>query len=369
MITIENTCNSAKVYAEFLDSGTEGLIRALCGNPISKGSSIRIMPDAHDGKGCAVGTTMTIRDCIAPGLVGVDIGCGMLAVRFRAKRLELQKLDKLIWDSIPSGKNVRNAPHHFAERASLDTLHCLRHVQKDKALCAVGTLGGGNHFIEVDKTQNGDFWLIIHSGSRRLGVEVASFYQNEAFHQCPEGTSFELAYATGSLMDDYLHDMRITQAFAELNRRAIANDIIKGMKLDVEEIISTIHNYIDLDSMILRKGAVSAKAGEKLIIPMNMRDGCLLCIGKGNQDWNESAPHGAGRLMSRTDARSSFTLSQYKKEMKGIYTTSVNRNTLDESPMAYKPMESIVRQIEPTVTILERTKPIYNFKSSEEVKA
>ncbi|MEJ5196306.1 RtcB family protein [Faecalibacterium sp. 7] len=233
----------------------------------------------------------------------------MLAVRFRAKRLELQKLDKLIWDSIPSGKSARNAPHHFAERASLDSLHCLHHVQKDKALCAVGTLGGGNHFIEVDKTQNGDFWLIIHSGSRRLGVKVASFYQNEAFHQCPEETPFELAYATGSLMDDYLHDMRITQAFAELNRRAIANDIIKGIKLDVEETISTIHNYIDLDSMILRKGAVSAKEGEKLIIPMNMRDGCLLCIGKGNQDWNESAPHGAGRLMSRAAARSSFTLS------------------------------------------------------------
>lgn len=269
----------------------------------------------------------------------------MLAVRLRAKRLELQKLDKLIWDSIPSGKSARNAPHHFAERASLDSLHCLHHVQKDKALCAVGTLGGGNHFIEVDKTQNGDFWLIIHSGSRRLGVKVASFYQNEAFHQCPEETPFELAYATGSLMDDYLHDMRITQAFAELNRRAIANDIIKGIKLDVEETISTIHNYIDLDSMILRKGAVSAKEGEKLIIPMNMWDGCLLCIGKGNQDWNESAPHGAGRLMSRAAARSSFTLSQYKKEMKGIYTTSVNRNTLDESPMAYKPMESIAKRV------------------------
>ena len=211
------------------------------------------------------------------------------------------------------------------------------------------------------------YWLIIHSGSRRLGVEVASFYQSEAFQQCPEGTPFELAYATESLMDDYLHDMKITQAFAELNRRAIANDIVKGMKLDVEETISTIHNYIDLDSMILRKGAVSAKAGEKLVIPMNMRDGCLICVGKGNPEWNESAPHGAGRLMSRADARNSFTLSQYKKEMKGIYTSSVDRNTLDESPMAYKPMETILRQIEPTVKIVERTKPIYNFKASEEI--
>ena len=367
MITIQNTYNSASVYAEALDPGAEGLIRALCGSPISKGSSIRIMPDVHAGKGCAVGTTMTIKDRVAPGLVGVDIGCGMLAVKFHAKRLELQKLDKLVHDKIPAGKQVRTAPHHFAEQTNLDELLCLHHVQKDKALCAVGTLGGGNHFIEVDKAEDGAFWLIIHSGSRRLGVEVASFYQNEAFHQCPEGTPFELAYAMGSMMDDYLHDMAITQAFAELNRRAIANDIIKGMKLDVEETLSTIHNYIDLDSMILRKGAVSAKAGEKLVIPMNMRDGCLLCIGKGNPEWNESAPHGAGRLMSRADAQNSFTLSQYKKEMQGIYTSSVNRNTLDESPMAYKPVEAILRQIEPTVEIAARTKPIYNFKASEEI--
>mgnify|MGYP003200148329 FL=1 len=367
MITIQNTYNSALVYAETLDSGAEGLIRALCGSLISKGSSIRIMPDVHAGKGCAVGTTMTIKDCVAPGLVGVDIGCGMLAVKFHAKRLELQKLDKLIHDKIPAGKQVRSVPHHFAEQANLDELLCLRHVQKDKALCAVGTLGGGNHFIEVDKAADGAYWLIIHSGSRRLGVEVASFYQSEAFQQCPAGTPFELAYVTESLMDDYLHDMKITQAFAELNRRAIANDIVKGMKLDVEETISTIHNYIDLDSMILRKGAVSAKAGEKLVIPMNMRDGCLICVGKGNPEWNESAPHGAGRLMSRADARNSFTLSQYKKEMKGIYTSSVDRNTLDESPMAYKPMESILRHVEPTVEIVERTKPIYNFKASEEI--
>lgn len=367
MITIQNTYNSALVYAETLDSGAEGLIRALCGSPISKGSSIRIMPDVHAGKGCAVGTTMTIKDCVAPGLVGVDIGCGMLAVKFHAKRLELQKLDKLIHDKIPAGKQVRSVPHHFAEQAYLDELLCLRHVQKDKALCAVGTLGGGNHFIEVDKAADGAYWLIIHSGSRRLGVEVASFYQNEAFHQCPEGTPFELAYATESLKDDYLHDMKIMQAFAELNRRAIANDIVKSMKLDVEETISTIHNYIDLDSMILRKGAVSAKAGEKLVIPMNMRDGCLICVGKGNPEWNESAPHGAGRLMSRADARNSFTLSQYKKEMQGVYTSSVNRNTLDESPMAYKPMELILRHVEPTVEIVERTKPIYNFKASEEI--
>ena len=226
-------------------------------------------------------------------------------------------------------------------------------------------MGGGNHFIEVDKDNDGAYWLIIHSGSRKLGAEVASYYQNAAFRQCPEGTPFELAYATGGLMTDYLHDMKITQTFADLNRRAIVNEIVKGMKLDVEDSFSTIHNYIDMNSKILRKGAVSANAGERLMIPMNMRDGCLLCVGKGNPEWNYSAPHGAGRLMSRAEAKQSFTLSQYKKEMQGIYTTSVGRNTLDESPMAYKPMEAIISQLAPTVDIVEQLRPVFNFKAGE----
>ena len=367
MITIENSYNTAVVFADSLDSGAEGLIHALCGSPIAVGSTIRIMPDVHAGKGCAIGTTMTIRDRVAPGLVGVDIGCGMTALKFRAKRLELQKLDKLIREKIPAGRAIRTVPHRFAEQAELEELRCLRHIQKDKVLCAIGTLGGGNHFIEVDKDNDGAYWLIIHSGSRKLGVEVASYYQNTAFRQCPEGTPFELAYATGDLMTDYLHDMKITQAFADLNRRAIANEIVKGMKLDVEDSFSTIHNYIDMNSNILRKGAVSANAGERLIIPMNMRDGCLLCMGKGNPDWNCSAPHGAGRMMSRSESRQNFTVSQYKKEMKGIYTSSISRDTLDESPMAYKPMESILNQINPTVDILGYIRPVYNFKAGEEV--
>lgn len=367
MITIENKYSTAVVYADALDPGAEGLIRALCGSPVSKGSTIRIMPDVHAGKGCAVGTTMTIPDCVAPGLVGVDIGCGMTVLKFRAKRLELQKLDKLIHEKVPAGRAIRSTPHRFAAQTELEELRCLRHVQRDKALCAIGTLGGGNHFIELDQGGDGAYWLIIHSGSRRLGVEVASYYQNEAFRQCPEDTPFELAYATGDLLTDYLHDMRITQEFADLNRRAIADEIVKGMKLDVADAFSTIHNYIDTDAMILRKGAVSAKAGERLIIPMNMRDGCLLCVGKGNLDWNCSAPHGAGRLMSRAASRQSFTLSQYKKAMQGIYTTSVSRETLDESPMAYKPMGTILRQIGPTVDVVEHIRPVYNFKAGDEV--
>ena len=207
---------------------------------------------------------------------------------------------------------------------------------------------------------------MIHSGSRRLGTEVAAYYQKAAFEQCPDGTPYEFAYASGALMDAYLHDLAIAQRFAELNRQAIASDLVRGMKLDIEDTFSTVHNYIDTDGMILRKGAVSAKNGERLIIPMNMRDGCLLCIGKGNPDWNESAPHGAGRLFNRAECRQSFTLSQFKKEMKGIYTTSVTRETLDESPMAYKPMDAILAQIGPTVEVTERIRPIYNFKAGEE---
>jgi RNA-splicing ligase RtcB len=366
LITIENQYNTALVYADAIDSGAEGLLRALCGSPLSQDSSIRVMPDVHAGKGCAVGTTMTIHDRVAPGLVGVDIGCGMAVLKVKGKKLELQKLDKLVHEKIPAGRSVRATPHRFAEQAELEQLRCLKHIQRDKALCAVGTLGGGNHFIELDQSEDGAYWLILHSGSRKLGVEVASYYQQEAFRQCPEGTPFELAYATGPLMEDYLHDMNIVQAFAELNRSAMADELVKGMRLDVEERFSSIHNYIDLDTMILRKGAVSAQAGEKLIIPMNMRDGCLICVGKGNPEWNCSAPHGAGRLVSRAEAKQSFTLSQYKKEMKGVYSTSIGRDTLDESPMAYKPMETILAQIEPTVEVVERINPVYNFKAGEE---
>ena len=366
MLTISGTYNTALVYADAVDPGAEGLIRALCGSPLSEGSRIRVMPDVHAGKGCAIGTTMTITDKAAPGLVGIDIGCGMSAFRVRGKRMELQKLDKLIQSAVPAGRGARSRPHRFADQIDLSTLRCVRHIQMSKALCAIGTLGGGNHFIELDRGGDGAHWLVIHSGSRRLGAEIAGFYRKEAFAQSPAGIPYELAYAAGTLMADYLHDMKLAQDFAELNRRAIADEIIRGMKWDVEDSFSTVHNYIDTDERMLRKGAVSAKAGERLIIPMNMRDGCLLCFGKGNPDWNRSAPHGAGRLMSRAEARRSFTLSQYKKEMAGVYSTSVSHDTLDESPMAYKPMSAILSQLAPTVVVTEIIRPVYNFKAGEE---
>ena len=363
MITIQNSINSAIVFSDAIDSGAEGLIRALCGSPISKDSKIRIMPDVHAGKGCAVGTTMTLSNCVAPGLVGVDIGCGMTVLRVSGKKPEMQKLDKVVHEMIPAGREIRTKAHRFADQLNLEDMLCFRHIQADKALRSVGSLGGGNHFIELDRGDDGFYWLIIHSGSRHLGAEVADHYQKAAFDCCPEGTPYELAYATGDLMAAYLHDMKIVQDYAELNRQAIAADIMKGMKWNVEDSFSTIHNYIDMEDMILRKGAVSAKQGERLIIPMNMRDGCLLCTGKGNPEWNESAPHGAGRLMNRAETKQFFTLSQFKKEMKGIYTTSIGHDTLDESPMAYKLTESIIKQIGPTVDVVERIRPVYNFKA------
>lgn len=365
LITIQNSINDAVVFSDEIDSGAEGLLRALCGSPISQNSKIRVMPDVHAGKGCAVGMTMTISDCVAPGLIGPDIGCGMTVLKVGGRRPELQKLDKTIREAIPAGCGLRTKIHRFSEEIDLKALNCSRHIQEEKAKRSVGTLGGGNHFIELDRSSDGSFWLIIHSGSRNLGAEVANFYQKAAFDSCPAGTPYELAYMTCTLMADYLHDMKIVQAYAELNRRAIASDIVKKMKWDVEDTFSTVHNYIDTECMVLRKGAVSAKCGERLIIPMNMRDGCLLCVGKGNREWNESAPHGAGRMMSRAEARQRFTLSQFKKEMDGIYSSSLNHDTIDESPMAYKPMERILAQIGPSVEVKEHIRPVYNFKAGE----
>ena len=365
LITIQNSINTAIVFSEEIDPGAEGLLRALCGSPISQNSKIRVMPDVHAGKGCAVGMTMTISGCVAPGLIGPDIGCGMTVLKVGGRRPELQKLDKTNRAAIPAGCGLRTTIHRYSEQIDLKTLNCSRHIQEEKAMRGIGTLGGGNHFIELDRSRDGSFWLIIHSGSRNLGAGVANFYQKAAFDSCPVGTPFELAYMSGTLMADYLHDIKIVQAYAELNRRAIASDIVKRMKWDVELAFSTVHNYVDTDCMVLRKGAVSARRGEQLIIPMNMRDGCLLCVGKGNREWNESAPHGAGRLMSRAEARQRFTLSQFKKEMDGIYSSTLSHDTIDESPMAYKPMEQILARIGPSVEIKELIRPVYNFKACE----
>ncbi|MBR3282197.1 MAG: RtcB family protein [Ruminococcus sp.] len=401
MIILNGKYNSAKVFTDNIEQDAIAQIIAFCSQPMSEGAQIRIMPDVHAGAGYTIGTTMTITDKVIPNLVGVDIGCGMETVRLKEKHIELQKLDKLIFEKIPSGFAIREKPHRYGEKIDLTELYCYKHIDPLRAEKSIGTLGGGNHFIEADKGEDGSIYIVIHSGSRHLGVETAKFYQNEAYRRLNKSGDKEaaeliarlkaegrekqiqselkkltntkttsvpkhLAYCEGELFDQYIHDMKIVQKFAMLNRQAMMDEIIKGMHLHVEEQFTTIHNYIDTDKMILRKGAVSAEAGERLLIPINMRDGSLLCTGKGSAEWNFSAPHGAGRLMSRSEAKQSFTVSEFKKQMKGIYTSTVSASTLDECPMAYKPIEDIVNNIGDTVTVNEIIKPIYNFKAGEE---
>jgi RNA-splicing ligase RtcB len=290
----------------------------------------------------------------------------METVLLKDKRLELNQLDKAIQQYIPAGFSIRSSAHHFNDEIDLSALRCSKHVDLNRAALSIGTLGGGNHFIEVDKDDDGQLYLVVHTGSRNLGKQVCDYYQNAAADSLDrrgKGADRVLAYLEGALFDDYLHDMAIVQRYAELNRKAIVREIEKRVKLKITEQFSTIHNYIDLDAKILRKGAISAREGERVLIPMNMRDGSLICVGKGNADWNYSAPHGAGRLMSRTAAKESFTLSQYEKVMKGIVSSTVSRSTLDEAPFAYKPMDEIIANIGDTVDIVKAIKPIYNFKA------
>ncbi len=401
MIEVSGKYNSAKIFTDVVDQASIAQVILLCSQEFAQGSCIRMMPDIHAGAGCTVGTTMTIRDKVVPNLVGVDIGCGMETVRLRERHLELQQLDKYIRQRIPSGFSIRDKAHRYMEKVDLSALRCYKSVNPLRAEKSLGTLGGGNHFIEVDRDEDGDLYLVIHSGSRHLGLEVANFYQNEAYQRLngssradaealvaqlkAEGRDKEiqkalkalkstkrtsvpkpLAYAQGELFDDYIHDMAIVQQFAALSRQAMVDELLRGLKLHAQDSFTTIHNYIDMEAMVLRKGAVSAKEGERLLIPINMRDGSLICVGKGNPDWNCSAPHGAGRLMSRADAKHSFTVSQFKKEMDGIYTTSVGKSTLDECPMAYKTMSDIVDNIGETARIEKIIRPIYNFKAGDE---
>lgn len=369
MILIEGKENQAKVFTKTLEKSSEGQIKALCDQSFTRGSKIRIMPDVHAGKGCTIGTTMTIGDYVVPNLVGVDIGCGMLTVRLKEKRINLPELDSFIRKNIPYGRDLRERTHRSHGRLSLEELKCYKKVETRHAKESLGTLGGGNHFIEIDKDDEGNLYLVIHTGSRNLGLRVAEFYQKKAYNSIGGRNQteipYELAPLSGQDKEDYLHDMDFVQRFAELNRTIIKEVILDGLKLHEEESFSTIHNYIDTEAMILRKGAVSAKAKERLLIPMNMRDGSLICTGLGNEDWNFSAPHGAGRLFSRTDTENNFTVSEFKKQMEGIYTTSVSKETLDECPMAYKPMEEILENIKDTVKVEMIIKPIYNFKASE----
>ena len=368
MITLQGNYGEAIIFTDTLETSAAEQIRAFCDQPFSAGSRIRIMPDVHAGKGCTIGTTMTVTDKIVPNVVGVDIGCGMLTVKLAEKRIDLPKLDNFIRQNIPHGRDVRKRTHRSHGRLNIYDLRCIKKIDIRRSRESLGTLGGGNHFIEVD-SDGENLYLVIHTGSRNLGLRVADYYQKVAYTACggrqQQEIPYELAYLSGDAMQDYLHDMDFMRRFAELNRTIIKEVILEGMGLTEIDSFHTIHNYIDTEQGILRKGAVSAQKGERLLIPMNMRDGALLCTGLGNPEWNYSAPHGAGRLLSRKDAFSTYTLSAFQDSMNGIYTTSVAKDTIDECPMVYKPMEEIIRQIHDTVTIDARIRPIYNFKASE----
>ena len=402
VLEIKGKVNTALCYAKVIEDEAIEQIRRMCDYQMTEGSRIRIMPDVHAGKGCTIGTTMTITDKAVPNVVGVDIGCGMYTVNLGKVDIDFEKLDEACY-FIPSGMNVWEGRQ---ERFDLTDLRCYRNLKDTKRLeRSLGTLGGGNHFIEIDEAADGTKYLIIHSGSRNLGKQVAELYQKLAIdldrgyseyfekrdeiirtykeqgrrkeiqaalkelhaqvYESEPSMPDDLCYLSGQYLEDYLHDVEICQSFARRSREKMAEIILERTELTGGEVFHTIHNYIDTREMILRKGAIAAHEGEKVLIPINMRDGSVLAVGKGNPEWNYSAPHGAGRIMSRTKAKNELSLDEYRKEMAGVYTTSVNENTLDEAPMAYKSLEDIIDVIRESVEVIDVMKPIYNFKASD----
>lgn len=393
-----------KIFTDNIEQEALDQIHTLLSQDAFKDSKVRIMPDVHAGKGCVIGFTADLGKKVVPNLVGVDIGCGVSVYELGNIDIDFEKLDKVIREYVPSGREVHSSTMHpFVE---LQNLHCYRELRDTKRLVrSIGSLGGGNHFIEVDADEDGNKYLLIHTGSRNLGKQVAEYYQNLAYDlMCGKDKLFEqqdalikeykeqgrrseiegalkklraefvaehptipkdLCYLDGKYRQMYLDDMYICQNFAYFNRLTIANIILEKMGWDCIDWFESVHNYTDFDKNLVRKGAISAAKGERLIIPINMRDGAIIGIGKGKPDWNWSAPHGAGRLMSRMKARETLSMTDYAKSMDGIYTTSVSLDTIDEAPMAYKPIEEIVKNIEPTVKIEKIIKPLYNFKASE----
>ena len=402
MIEVQGKYNAATIYADIIGENTISQVIELLNQEFIKGAKVRIMPDCHAGVGCVIGTTITIKDKVVPNLVGVDIGCGMKLINLGKIEIDYEKLDNFIKDNIPSGMNVNE--HIVDHSIDITKLKCFQYLKKKTYLKkSLGTLGGGNHFIEVDKDDEGNLYLIIHTGSRNLGNQVAKFYQRAAkmYHQDKVYNKYEekqnvikqykkegkskyieqklkeidamtiklpipsdLCYVEGKLFDDYIFDMDICQKFAEKNREIIAKKIVNFLGLNYASLdgFETVHNYINMKDMILRKGAIAAYKDQLVLIPINMRDGCLICKGKGNEEYIYSAPHGAGRLLSRADAKVAIGLEDYEKSMEGIYTTSVNYSTIDESPFAYKPIESILDNIQDTVEVVKIIKPVYNYK-------
>ena len=409
MRIVKGKYNEAKVYTDNVDEACLEQVKGLLDLEVFQDVQIRIMPDCHAGASCVIGFTADLGDRIIPNIVGVDIGCGMLTVELGNVALNLDKLDKIIRDKIPYGRQVNEG--RLMRFPKIQEMYCYRSLKDTKKFeKAIGSLGGGNHFIEIDVDDEGCKYLVIHTGSRQLGKQVAEYYQKVArglhtgwgpvwdeeekikkeykaagrradiqealkelhrnFYQTAPDMPLEYSFLSGKYTEQYLHDMKICQEYADENRKMIAKRIMEGYGLEAVSEFTTVHNYIDHDSNIIRKGAVSARSGEKLLIPINMRDGSLLCAGKGNSDWNYSAPHGAGRLFSRSAAKYEFTVEEYAETMKkaGIYSTCIDWSTLDECPMAYKGMDEIVNNIQPTADIVKILKPIYNFKATSQTK-
>mgnify|MGYP001442255141 CR=1 FL=1 len=405
MLKLDGKYGSAKVFTNNIDNETVSQIIQLLNQPFVKESRIRVMPDCHAGKGCVIGFTADLGEKVIPSLVGVDIGCGVITVKLGNINIDLEKLDDVINSFIPSGYSVHE--NKVASFQGLKNLHCYERIKdKERIERSIGTLGGGNHFIEVNKDKNGEKYIVVHTGSRNLGHQVANYYQDKAVEQCKGRNEYlkergtlikeykksgrqreisaellkleeiykkahpdypeDLCFLTGESKRAYLHDMEICQEYASLNRETIMNIILEemfNMDLGNYEYFHTVHNYINFKDNIIRKGAISAYENERLLIPINMRDGSILAVGKGNPDWNYSAPHGAGRIMSRNVAKNNISLEEFQESMRGIYTTSVKKSTIDEAPMAYKKIDEIIKNTKDTIKIIDIIKPIYNFKA------
>lgn len=385
MFEIVGRYNRATVYAEMVDKDSFAQIWRMCNNEKLKGSRIRMMPDTHASAGCTVGTSLTFDDRVNPSFVGDDIGCGMQVYELADRNIDFAELDRTIRESIPSGPRIFDHAISQIKNVPLDSLHCFDFIRYDTVKRSFGTLGGGNHFIEVDKAADGRLYLVIHSGSRRLGRDVAGFHNAAAFFcacgidpkeaarkklrpgEIKSGCSLGECFLSGGLLEEYLNDMKLAVNYASESRKAMGETIISKMNLHPVSSFATIHNYIDTENKILRKGAVSAQSGETIIIPINMKDGALICRGRGNVDWNYTAPHGSGRVLRRSEAKELITLDEFKAEMEGVFTTSVNESTIDESPMAYRRVDEILNTIDPTAEVVERILPVYNFKASRPV--
>ena len=374
MKTIKGVATSAIIFStnspeHSIDDYAIAQIQNLCDNKAFENCKIRVMPDVHPGKIGTIGFTSTLGTRVLPNVIGIDIGCGMTLAKIKGKIKEFQKLDTVIRDNVPSGFSIRKEAHYKAMDFDLSTLYCYKHIQEKRSLLSLGTLGGGNHFIEVNQDNEKNYYLVVHSGSRHLGKEVTEHYLNVGQNEIKSkgiNIPYELTYLDDTLMQNYLHDLEIVQHFATLNREIIITEICKGMKWKILDSYSCIHNYVDFESPIpiIRKGAISAKRDEPVIIPINMRDGIILGKGIGNNDWNCSAPHGAGRIMKREDIKNKYTVANFKKEMKGIYSSCISKDTLDEAPFAYRGIQEIKEIIGETITIDKIITPIYNFHTS-----